>query len=347
MLAQQNLENQTVDLVVCAIQGDRSYYVSALTEPVDAALALFVARRVPCQVVMQDRVEALLEIDTLRQAVCGDQHDWAGFVGEFGDSGDPLGWGQGPGDHSTSGALSQVRCEMFSDVLGRRDVAAEHDRVIALAQKRVDALEQFLEFDVALRALKCLGSTGEGQQLAPFRCLLLVGRKGPWGRVHAFDGFIIGEVENARPAQSVSFVRTGSGGVGGPGSQGRGCGGGAGGQRSEERERGPPSHPLPHSLAVLVEDTAARILEHVIEQVAVGRIEFVRALLRLAVAREGGVLVQVPPDVAAAALNEVPGQERAVLLLVEVDVRQWLIEKFQQVPESCVLAGVRGGGDEQ
>ena len=58
-------------------------------------------------------------------------------------------------------------------------------------------------------------------------------------------------------------------------------------------------------------------------------------------------MVQVPPDVAAAALNEVPGQERAVLLLVEVDVRQWLIEKFQQVPESCVLAGVRGGGDEQ
>ena len=61
-------------LVVGAVDGDGAHDVGGLAEPVDAALALFVAGRVPGQVVVHDGLERVLQVDALGQAVGGDQH---------------------------------------------------------------------------------------------------------------------------------------------------------------------------------------------------------------------------------------------------------------------------------
>jgi hypothetical protein len=71
--ANEDLEHDPVDAVVLAVVGDGAHNGSALAEPVHAALALFVPCRVPGQVVVHDRGEAVLQVDALRQAVGGDQ----------------------------------------------------------------------------------------------------------------------------------------------------------------------------------------------------------------------------------------------------------------------------------
>ena len=74
VLAQQDVEDDAVDLVVRAVEGDRADDVLGLAEPVDAALALLVAGGVPRQVVVHDGVELLLQVHALGQAVGGDEH---------------------------------------------------------------------------------------------------------------------------------------------------------------------------------------------------------------------------------------------------------------------------------
>ena len=44
-----------------------------LAEAIDAALALLMPRRIPGQIVVDDRVEELLEVDAFRKAVGGDE----------------------------------------------------------------------------------------------------------------------------------------------------------------------------------------------------------------------------------------------------------------------------------
>ena len=69
-----------------------------LAEPVDAAFALFVAGGVPRQVVVDDRGEAVLQVDALRQAVGGDQQPRPVVGGEGVDAGFAFLRGQRPGD---------------------------------------------------------------------------------------------------------------------------------------------------------------------------------------------------------------------------------------------------------
>ena len=73
MLAEQHVEDDAVDAVVAAVEGDDADDVALLAEAVDAALALLVAGGVPGQVVVDDGVEVLLQVDALGQAVGGDQ----------------------------------------------------------------------------------------------------------------------------------------------------------------------------------------------------------------------------------------------------------------------------------
>ena len=71
---------------------------ACLAEPVDAALALFVAGGVPRQVVVDDGGEAVLQVDALRQAVGGDQQPRPVVGGEGADAGLAFLGGQRPGD---------------------------------------------------------------------------------------------------------------------------------------------------------------------------------------------------------------------------------------------------------
>ena len=73
MLADEDVEDDAVDAVVLAVEGDGADDVARLAEAVDAAFALFVAGGVPGEVVVDDGVEVVLEVDAFGQAVGGDQ----------------------------------------------------------------------------------------------------------------------------------------------------------------------------------------------------------------------------------------------------------------------------------
>ena len=79
--AQQDVQDEAVDRVVLAVDGRDGDRRARLAVAVHAALALFVARRVPCEVVVDDRVEAALEVDAFGQAV-GRDEDAARLVAE-------------------------------------------------------------------------------------------------------------------------------------------------------------------------------------------------------------------------------------------------------------------------
>ena len=74
VFADQDVEHDAVDGVVLAVEGHRADYVAALPEPVDAAFALLMASGVPGEVVVHDGRERFLQVDTLGQAVGGDEH---------------------------------------------------------------------------------------------------------------------------------------------------------------------------------------------------------------------------------------------------------------------------------
>ena len=79
-LAQDDFEHRAVDGVVGAVEQRGSHCLAGLAEAIDASLALLVARRVPREVVVDDRVEVVLQVDALRQAVGRDQEPAVGFA---------------------------------------------------------------------------------------------------------------------------------------------------------------------------------------------------------------------------------------------------------------------------
>ena len=65
----QHIQNYAVDYVVGAVEKDRFDFRSRLTVPIHSSLALLKPIGIPWQVVMQDRIEMILKIDALAQAV--------------------------------------------------------------------------------------------------------------------------------------------------------------------------------------------------------------------------------------------------------------------------------------
>jgi len=82
----EDLKHDAVDAVSSAVIGDGAHGVGALAEAVDPALALFVARGVPREVVVHDRGESVLQVDAFREAVGGDQHAGAVVFGQSVDA---------------------------------------------------------------------------------------------------------------------------------------------------------------------------------------------------------------------------------------------------------------------
>src|SRR5262249_46516687 len=84
VLTDEHVEHNAVDLVVYTVEGEHTHRTTRLAIAVHAALALLVARGVPRQVIMHDRVEVLLEIDALAETVSADQHALVSFC-QLGD----------------------------------------------------------------------------------------------------------------------------------------------------------------------------------------------------------------------------------------------------------------------
>ena len=82
VLADEDVEDHAVDRVVSAVVRDGPHLALLLPEPVHPALALLVARGVPCQVVVQDGIEVFLEVDAFRQAVGADEREPAAVGSE-------------------------------------------------------------------------------------------------------------------------------------------------------------------------------------------------------------------------------------------------------------------------
>ena len=79
MPANQDVENQSVDLVVHAVIGHHADDFRGLSVAVDPPLALLVPGGVPGEVVVNDGVKVLLEVDPFAQAVGADQNAFRGF----------------------------------------------------------------------------------------------------------------------------------------------------------------------------------------------------------------------------------------------------------------------------
>ena len=62
-----------VDLVIGAVQQDSADLAFRLPEPIDTPLTLFKPIGVPRQVVMDDRVELFLKVNSLAEAISGDK----------------------------------------------------------------------------------------------------------------------------------------------------------------------------------------------------------------------------------------------------------------------------------
>src|SRR5690606_19483430 len=70
---EDDLEYRSIDGVVRAVEQRRTHHAPLLPEAIDASLALLVARGIPREIVVNDRVEVVLEVHTLGEAVGGDE----------------------------------------------------------------------------------------------------------------------------------------------------------------------------------------------------------------------------------------------------------------------------------
>src|ERR1039457_4040064 len=67
--------------------------------------------------------------------------------------------------HTRGGmGFGERRGEVLGEVLGRRDVSAEEDRMVAVLDKRIDDGDGSLELGVAVHAAECGRLGGEGAQ---------------------------------------------------------------------------------------------------------------------------------------------------------------------------------------
>ena len=166
-LAQDDFEHEAVDGVVLAVEHGAAHLGGLLAEAIHPAFALFVARGVPGQVVVDDGGEKVLEVDAFRKAIGGHQDAAVGFGHVF-DSLAALFGCELAGD-GVDGGLRKCGFEVFGHVVRRGDVAAEHDGVVSVLEQLVYVLDECGELGVALLAREALG---RGNQRLQAGCVL-------------------------------------------------------------------------------------------------------------------------------------------------------------------------------
>ena len=259
VLAQQHVEDQAVHRVVGAVVGDDADLRLRLAEAVDAPLALLVPCGIPGQVVVDDRVEPVLEVDPLGQAVRGDEHALGGLA-ERRDPGFALRRGQGPGDDLDRDRLREGVAQRGADVLRRRDEAAEEDRLVALLQQVLDDRDDPGELGVVLAGQR-FGAAGHLQHPAAIPLVLGVRRPaaGPGSAPSApsssksapasASSISSGSSSPAsiteRAPSSSACAASSEAATRARGAQRRRGGHRAGADRPQQRQRRPPADPLP------------------------------------------------------------------------------------------------------
>ncbi len=153
-LAKDHAEDSAVDGIVLAVDHERANGAGSLAETVGSALTLFVAGRIPGEVVVDHGVEVVLEVDTFGQAVGGNQ-DGPNLLVEFAERLDPLFALIGselPGDHGDMGISGTQRLLQFVAYIVRGgDVAAEDDGPETVEHEPADLVDQRRELGIVPR----------------------------------------------------------------------------------------------------------------------------------------------------------------------------------------------------
>ena len=251
-LAEDDIENEAIHRIVGTVKHSAPDILALLTETVHTAFALFVASRVPSQVVMNDGIEVVLKVDTFGQAIRRHENRRIGFrqfanlffaflIGEF-------------TGNARDAALGELSLELVCHIMSRRDILAEDDRTVCVArllyhlEHIVKMLGKALEFRIFQLATQGFGLRYQalyGLGIFKHRAYKLVIR---FGIVFAVVGFGDVAFQESRIFGSIFgqlsvFLDT---------VQAR-CQGTLGGKRTgrnttQQSQRRVPHHPTPESI---------------------------------------------------------------------------------------------------
>jgi hypothetical protein len=148
--AEDDIENRAVDGTVGRVEQYRTNQRCRLAKAIDAAFALLMAGRIPRQVVMNDRVEKSLEIDAFRETIGGHQQPLRSPAHCF-DALSALLRGQLARNHTDLELRERLLKRLQqprSNMLRGGDEAAEHHRIGALSDNRLEQLQQRVKFGI-------------------------------------------------------------------------------------------------------------------------------------------------------------------------------------------------------
>src|SRR5262249_9154941 len=159
---------------------------------------------VPGKVVVDDGVEVLLEVDSLGEAVGGDEDALLGLA-EREHALLSLCGGKLARDGLYADAF-ELRAERVGEVVRRRNEAAEDDWVVAVCDELCDQFDAFDELWVA-RIRECVGFTSQREKAAAIRPLGVVAGfcVGARNDIYALGGLVVDKVEDVAAADLVGF----------------------------------------------------------------------------------------------------------------------------------------------
>ncbi len=147
VFADQHVQDDAVDGIVPAVVGQDAHCFFRLAEAVHPAFALFVTGRIPTEVVVHDRIEVFLEVDSFAETFGADQ-DAFGRLSKFYDAGLAICRRHEAGNGDDLDVLGKPLAQLLGHVLGGRDESAEEDRTIAVFEEALDQIHGFKELGV-------------------------------------------------------------------------------------------------------------------------------------------------------------------------------------------------------
>jgi len=331
-LLEDHLEDETVDRVVLPVEHGAADFLRLLAEAIDTALALLVAGGIPREVVMDDRGEAVLEVDAFGEAVGRDEDRLLG-LGQLGDALLPFLGREFAGDR-LDGGFAELRLQMRGNIMSGREVAAEDHRPETLGQQGTDVFAKSAKLRVALLPAQLAGAHDER--------LELVGFVEGTGRLEIVGDKIVdlAVLQSLVVGQGLHLLeRAGEAGVERPlGGRRRGT------DATQQGQRGVPDHVPAGAVAALgaLGELHAIVL-HGVEKLAPFAGQAVRHFGREPAGKDACILPLL--DVLAAALDEVLGEllaESAARGLVGLgELGEVLAQEREEIVESAVVAGVR------
>ena len=257
------------------------------------------------------------------------------------------------------GSLRQFLLQLLRQVVGGGPETAEDHRPEALRQQSLELFEQLLELGIVGLAAQAIGAPDQilqqpgisrVRQIGPrggFFCAELLFRTVEHGeRGHGFE--VIGQLVIAGGCGWISAALE----IEQLGAQGGRGGSGAAAHTAQQRQSGPPAHPLAQlALANAPLHEFTGIGQHVIEQTPPVATEGVGGLAGFTIGEVGTLGAPFLFEIEPAALHEIVAQFIAQVLAALAlghfaEALEFRIEQPEQVVERLLVAAVRCGGEQ-